>query len=79
MPEKKNESKVRSETFYNVVKLFWLYFCAPKTKRTSQARIKLKILVNYRPEPDPKSLARRTTLRYLAISQLIDLVMIELT
>ena len=59
---KKNESYVRSEKFSNVAKLFWLYFCAPKIKSTSQARFKPEIFVNFRPEPDPKSPARLTTL-----------------
>ena len=37
-------------------------FCAPKTKSTSQARIKPKIFVNIRsPEPAPKIPARLTT------------------
>ena len=36
--------------FSSVAKLFWLYFCAPKTKSTSQARN----FVNFRrPEPGP--------------------------
>ena len=41
-----------------------LYSCAPKTKSTSQARIKPEIFVNFRPEPepDPKSPARLTIL-----------------
>ena len=30
-----------------------LYFCAPKTKSTSQAPIKPEIFVNFRPEPGP--------------------------
>ena len=42
-----------SEKFSNIAKLFWLYFCAPKTKSTSQARIKPEILVNFRPDPGP--------------------------
>ena len=33
--------------------LVWLYFCAPKTKNTFQARIKPEIFVNFRPEPGP--------------------------
>ena len=41
---------------------FWLYFCAPKIKSTSQARIKHEIFANFKPEPDPKSPARPTTL-----------------
>ena len=36
-----------------------------KTKSTSQARIKPEISVNFRPEPDPKSPARLTTLIFL--------------
>ena len=40
-----------SEKFSNVAKLFRLYFCASKTKSTSQARIKPEIFVNFRPEP----------------------------
>ena len=52
MPEKKRKiSYSRSEKFSNVAKLFWLYFCALKTKSTSQARIKLEIFVNFRPNP----------------------------
>ena len=45
-----------------VAKLFWLHFCAPKTKSTSQARIKPAIFVNFRLEPEPKSPARLITL-----------------
>ena len=41
---------------------FDLFFWTPKTKSTSQARIKPDIFVNFRPEPDPKSPARLTTL-----------------
>ena len=33
-----------------------------RKKSTFQARIKPEIFVNFRPEPDPKSLARVTTL-----------------
>ena len=66
----KNESVVTNEEFSNVAKLFLLYFCAPKTKSTSQAQIKFEIFVNLRPksdpnsrpEPDPKNLARLTSL-----------------
>ena len=36
--------------FSNVAKLFWLYFCVPKTKSTSQALVKPKIFVNFSPE-----------------------------
>ena len=59
-----------SEKFSNVAKLMWLYFCAPRTKSTSQARIKPEIFVNFRPEPesDPKSPARPTTLKWLGLS-----------
>ena len=39
----KTESYVRSEKVSNVAKLFLLYFSAPKTKRTFQARFKPKI------------------------------------
>ena len=39
MPEKKRKL-IRSEKFSNVAKLFRSYFCSPKTKSTSQARIK---------------------------------------
>ena len=42
-----------SEKFSNAAKLFRLYFCAPKTKSRSQARIKPKIFVNFRPDPEP--------------------------
>ena len=43
------------------------YFdCASTTKTTSQARIKPEIFVNFRPEPDPKSPARLTTLPQLS-------------
>ena len=38
-------------SFSNVAKLFWLYFCAPKTKSMSQARN----FGNFRPEPDRKA------------------------
>ena len=51
MPEKKNESYVRSEKFSNVDNLFSLYFCAPKTKSASQAWIKPKILSTLGPNP----------------------------
>ena len=59
---KKSESKVRSEKFSNIADLFLLFFCTSKTKSTSHARIKPDIFVNFRPEPDPKSPARLTTL-----------------
>ena len=58
---KKPESWAGSEKFSNVANLFWSYFCALKAKSTSQAQIKPEILVNFRPEPDPKSPARLTT------------------
>ena len=61
---KKNEIWVRSKNFSNVAKLLWLFFCTPKTKGTSQARIKPEIFVNFRPEPEPKSPARLTTLEW---------------
>ena len=48
---KKFKSKVRTEKSSNVANLFWLYFCAHKTKSTSQAQIKPEISVNFRPEP----------------------------
>ena len=49
---KKNESSIRSEKFSNVAKLFWLCFCATKTKSTSQARIiSLKFLSTLGPNP----------------------------
>ena len=35
-----------SEKFSIDAKLFWLNFCAPKIKNTSQARIKPEIFVN---------------------------------
>ena len=61
---KQNESLVRSEKFSNVVELFRLCFCTPKTKitSTSQAQIKPEIFVNFRPKLEPKSPARRTIL-----------------
>ena len=43
MPEKIQKLSW-SEKFSYFARLFWLYFCAPKTKSTSQARIKPKIL-----------------------------------
>ena len=60
MPEKKTKVKVRLKNFSNAAKLFWLYFCAPKTKSTSQARIKPEIFVNFKPEsgPNPTRKAR---------------------
>ena len=42
-----------SEKFSDVAKLFWLYFWAPDTKSTSQARIKPEIFFNFRHEPGP--------------------------
>ena len=50
---KKPKSYVWSKKFSNLAKLFWVYFCAPKTKSTSQAQIKPEIFVNFRPEPGP--------------------------
>ena len=62
MPEKKkNESLVRSEKFSNLVILVLFWYRTSKTKSTSQARIKPEIFVNFRPEPDPKSPVRLTT------------------
>ena len=59
----------------NSAKLFLLYVCAPKTKSTSQARFKPEIFVNFRPEPDPKSPGRLTTLtRSLKTCQRICLI-----
>ena len=40
-----------SEKFSYVAKLFRLYFCAPKTKSTYQARVKPKILSTLGPNP----------------------------
>ena len=48
-----------SEKFKNVAKLFWLYFCAPKTKHLSQVRNKPEIFVNFRPEPGPNPARNR--------------------
>ena len=48
---KKLESYDRSEKFSNVAKSFWLYFCARKTKNTSQTRIKPEILSTSSPNP----------------------------
>ena len=45
----------------------------PKTKSTSQARIKPEIFVYFRPEPDPKSPARLTTLGYMRCLAVINL------
>ena len=41
----------------------YIFVHLSKTKSTSQARIKPEIFVNFRPEPDPKSPARLTTLQ----------------
>ena len=52
MPERKRKLSLKN-----------LAMWAPKTKSTSQARIKPEIFVNFRPEPElnPKSPARLTT------------------
>ena len=61
MPEKKTKVKLGLKNLA-MLPSYLLYFRAPKTKSTSQARIKPEIFVNFRPEPDPKSPARLTTL-----------------
>ena len=38
-------------SFSIVAKLLWLYFCAPKTKTTSQVRIKPEFLSTLGPNP----------------------------
>ena len=62
MPEEKPKGKLSLKDFSNVAKLFWLHFFAPKTKSTSQARIKPEILSTLGPNPTPKSRVRFTTL-----------------
>ena len=57
---RKNPIVKLCEKFCNVAKLFWLYFCEPKTKSTSQARIKPEIFVNFKPEPCPNPARTRT-------------------
>ena len=64
MPEKTRKLS-RSEKFNNVAKLFWLYFWAPETKSTSQARIKPEIFLNFRSELGPTYNSARTKIKYL--------------
>ena len=64
---KKPESQLRYEKFSNVAKLFRLYFCTPKKKKTVRRRPELtpKFLSNLIPNPARKARPDFATLTYV--------------
>ena len=62
MPEKKTKVKLGLKNLLAMLPSYFDYIFVYLKKSTSQARIKPKIFVNFRPEPDSKSPARLTTL-----------------
>ena len=62
MPEKDPKVELGLKNLAMLLNYFEYIFVHLRQKSKSQARIKPELFVNFRPEPDPKSPARLTTL-----------------